>query len=68
MAFPPDLPSLDHVTINSFANAQLALRCGVAGNVMPNIMDFENPPLPPDDYTTDVRQALGIEDDELFIL
>jgi glycosyltransferase involved in cell wall biosynthesis len=68
MAFPPDLPSMDHVTINSFANAQLALRCGVAGNVIPNVMDFENPPPPPDDYTSDVRQALGIQDDELFIL
>ncbi len=68
MAFPPDLPSIDHVTINSFANAQLALRCGVAGTVIPNVMDFENPPPPPDDYTSDVRQAFGIEDDELFIL
>jgi glycosyltransferase involved in cell wall biosynthesis len=68
MAFPPDLPSIDHVTINSFANRQLALRKGIAGSVMPNIMDFENPPPPPDEYTTDVRQALGIEDDELFVL
>jgi glycosyltransferase involved in cell wall biosynthesis len=68
MAFPPDLPSIDHVTINSFANAQLALRCGVAGTVIPNVMDFENPPSPPDDYTSDVRQAFGIQDDELFIL
>lgn len=31
-------------------------------------MDFENPPPPPDEYTRDVRQALGIEDDGLFIL
>jgi glycosyltransferase involved in cell wall biosynthesis len=68
MAFPPDLPSIDHVTINSFAKRQLALRKGVAATMMPNIMDFENPPPPPDDYTTDVRQALGIEDDELFVL
>ena len=68
MAFPPDLPSLDHVTINSFALQQLALRKGIAGSLMPNIMDFENPPPPPDDYTTDVRQALGIADDELFVL
>jgi len=68
MAFPPDLPSMDHVTINSFANAQLALRCGVAGTVIPNVMDFENPPPPPDDYTSEVRQALGIQDYELFIL
>jgi glycosyltransferase involved in cell wall biosynthesis len=68
MAFPPDLPSLDHVTINSFARQQLALRKGIAASLMPNIMDFENPPPPPDDYTTDVRQALGIADDELFVL
>jgi hypothetical protein len=31
-------------------------------------MDFENPPSPPDDYASDVRQALEIKDDELFIL
>ena len=68
MAFPPDLPSIDHVTINSFANAQLALRCGVAGTVIPNVMDFENPPPSQDDYTSDVRQAFGIQDDELFVL
>ena len=68
MAFPPDLPSIDHVTINSHAKRQLALRKGVTGTVMPNIMDFENPPPPPDDYTKDVRQALGIADDELFVL
>lgn len=35
MAFRPDLPSIDHVTINSSANAKLALRCGDAGTVMP---------------------------------
>ncbi len=68
MAFPPDLPTIDHVTINSFAKSQLALRKGIAGTLVPNIMDFENPPPPPDDYTTDVRQALGIADDELFVL
>ena len=68
MGFPPDLPTIDHVTINSFAKRQLALRKGVSATMMPNIMDFENPPPPPDDYTTDVRQAPGIEDDELFVL
>jgi glycosyltransferase involved in cell wall biosynthesis len=31
-------------------------------------MDFDNPPPPPDDYASDVRQALGIEDDELLVL
>ena len=35
---------------------------------IPNVMDFDNPPAPADAYAADVRQALGIEDDELFIL
>ena len=68
MAFPPDAPSIRHVTINTHANAQLGLRTGIAGTVIPNIMDFENPPPPPDEYTAAVRQDLDIKDDELFIL
>jgi glycosyltransferase involved in cell wall biosynthesis len=68
MAFPPNLPTLNHIVINSFANEQLGLRTGISGRVVPNIMDFENPPPPPDDYTFDVRQAIGITDDELFVL
>ena len=68
MAFPPNLPTLNHLVINSFANEQLSLRTGISGRVVPNIMDFENPPPPPNDYTFDVRQAIGIADDELFVL
>jgi glycosyltransferase involved in cell wall biosynthesis len=68
MAFPPNLPSIIHTVINSYANEQLGLRTGISARIAPNIMDFENPPPPPDDYTSDVRQALGIEDDEIFIL
>jgi glycosyltransferase involved in cell wall biosynthesis len=68
MAFPPVLPSIHHVVINSVADAQLSLRTGVSARIAPNVMHFENPPPPPDEYTSDVRQALGIEDDELFIL
>ena len=68
MAFPPVLPSIEHVVINSVADTQLSLRTGISGHVMHNVMDFDNPPPPPDEYTFDVRQALGIEDDELFIL
>ena len=68
MAFPPHLPSIKHVVINSSASNQLSLRTGISGSIIPNVMDFENPPVPVDDYALDVRQALGIEDDELFIL
>jgi glycosyltransferase involved in cell wall biosynthesis len=68
MAFPPNLPTLTHTVINSYAEEQLALRTGISGRVVPNIMDFENPPPPSDDYTSDVREAIGIADDELFVL
>ena len=68
MAFPPNLPSLAHRVINSFASEQLSLRTGISAKISPNIMDFENPPPPIDDYASDVRQTLGIEDDEIFVL
>jgi mannosylglucosylglycerate synthase len=68
MAFPPHLPSIRHVTINSSGDNQLSLRTGISPTIIPNVMDFENPPPPLDDYSKDVRQSLGIADDELFIL
>lgn len=68
MAFPPHLPSIQHVAINSSGRNQLSLRTGISGTIIPNVMDFENSPQPIDDYASDVRQALGVADDELIIL
>jgi glycosyltransferase involved in cell wall biosynthesis len=68
MAFPPHLPFIQHIVINSSADNQLSLRTGISATIVPNVMDFENPPPPVDDYSGDVREALGIENDELFIL
>jgi glycosyltransferase involved in cell wall biosynthesis len=68
MAFPPHVPYIHHVVINSSGDNQLSLRTGISATVIPNVMDFDNPPPPPDEYTSDVRQSFGIEDDELFIL
>ena len=68
MAFPPNLPSIHHVVLNSLAAQQLSLRTGLSAMIIPNVMDFENPPTPPDDYTADVRAALGLLPDELLFL
>lgn len=68
MAFPPHLPSIQHVVINSSADNQLSLRTGISGTIIPNVMDFENPPGPIDSYSQDVRKSLGLADDELFVL
>ena len=67
MAFPPHLPSIQHVVINSSADNQLSLRTGISPTIIPNVMDFENPP-PLDDYSSDIRQSLNLADDELLIL
>jgi len=68
MAVPPNLPSVQHVVINSSASHQMARRVGVSSIIIPNVMDFENPPPEEDEYSSDLREALGIEPDELFIL
>ncbi|MBN1649020.1 MAG: glycosyltransferase family 4 protein [Spirochaetales bacterium] len=68
MCYPPHLPSIRHVVINSSAANQLALRTGISSVLIPNVMDFGNPPPPPDEYSMDVRQALGIKKDEYLIL
>ena len=68
LAFPPNLPGIYHVVINSHASAQLSLRTGISAVVSPNVMDFDFPPAPPDEYVADVRQALGLADDELLVL
>ncbi|MFC1534553.1 glycosyltransferase [Thermodesulfobacteriota bacterium] len=67
-AFPPRQPFIRHVVINSEARNQVALRRGAAAIIIPNVMDYQEPPLPPDDYASDVKEVLGVADDEYFIL
>lgn len=67
-AFPPTLPSIHHVVINSFAGRHLALRTGASSMLIPNVMDFDNPPPEPDAYTAEIRSALGIPPDDHFLL
>jgi mannosylglucosylglycerate synthase len=68
MAFPPNLPSIRHVVISSVAALTINQRLGISATVVPNVMDFEHPPAPPDEYAQDVRSALGLAPDELLFL
>ena len=68
MSFPSYLPSIYHVVINSSADDQLNFRKGISARIIPNVMDFKNQPLSIDGYSSDVRESLGIKDDELFVL
>jgi glycosyltransferase involved in cell wall biosynthesis len=54
--------------INSYGGRQLALRTGATSTLIPNVMDFDNPPVAPDGYAEGLREELGIGPDEYLIL
>ena len=66
--YPPHLNSIKHVVINTSASNQLALRTGISSTLIPNVMEFEKPAPGVDEYNADVRQSLGVSDEELLIL
>lgn len=68
MSFPPHLPSIRHVVINSSASNQLSLRTGISAMTIPNVMDFDQPPQPPDDYTATFRPDVGLNSGEYLFL
>ena len=67
MAFPPTLPSLQHVTINSYAQEDLSWRKGASSILVPNVLDFENPP-PASSADSDFRRRIGLEPDDVMVL
>ncbi len=68
MAFPPHLPTIRHVVINSLAANQLSLRTGISSLLIPNVMDFEHPPAPPDEYTDTLRADLAVAPGQALVL
>ncbi len=66
--YPPHLSSIQHVVINSSAQNQLALRTGISATIIPNVMKFESPPEPVDEYASDVREVMGIGENEYMLL
>jgi mannosylglucosylglycerate synthase len=68
MCFPPQLPSIRHVVINSSGAHQLGLRAGLSSLLVPNVMHFERPPGPPDLYAANLRADLGVLPDECLVL
>ena len=68
MAFPPNLPNINHVVINSAAQEDLALRTGISSTIIPNVLDFENPPAINKERAIKWRAAIGLDDDDVLIL
>jgi glycosyltransferase involved in cell wall biosynthesis len=67
-AFPPALPTIQHVAINSVAAESFSRRTGLSCRIVPNVMDFANPPGTPDDYACHFRQEIGLAEDDIIFL
>lgn len=66
--FPPVLPSLRHIVINSLAQRELMSRRGLSSTVLPNLFDFAHAPPGIDTFNRDLRRELGLSDAHLFVL
>ena len=67
-AFPPSLPSIQHVVIQTQADRELSYRTGLSPHVISNVLDFKRKPPGVNHYNVDVREAFGIRKDEFFLL
>ncbi|MCL1588665.1 MAG: glycosyltransferase family 4 protein [Actinomycetia bacterium] len=65
--FPPALPSVAHVVINSLAKRDLLDRRGLDSSVLPNVMDFETGP-PHGDGGDAFRRIAGIGPGDTVLL
>jgi glycosyltransferase involved in cell wall biosynthesis len=57
--FPPDLPTMRHVVINSLAQRDLKFFRNLEAMVVPNVFDYDTPAPGLDDYNQDFREAMG---------
>lgn len=68
MAFPPRLTNIAHTVINSTAREELARRCGISSTIVPNALDYQNPPVVDRQIARSFRDHVGIGPDEIMIL
>jgi glycosyltransferase involved in cell wall biosynthesis len=67
-AFPPRLPNIEHVVINSRARANLARLRGIRATVIPNVLDFEDSPSEDKERIHSFRHSIGLKPDDMMLL
>lgn len=67
-SFPPKLPNIAHVVINSAAREELSRRTGIVATVLPNVLDFHQPPPVDMDAARSFRDYIGVKPDDLVVL
>jgi len=50
------------------AVVEYVIETGIPCRVIPNVMDFGNPPEPPDEYSQGFREAIGLSAEDVLIL
>lgn len=68
MAFPARVPRLQHVVINQAAREDLAWRKGVPSTLIPNVLDFHNPPPLSNGYAAHIREEMGLSSKDRLVL
>ncbi len=66
--FPPAVPNVVHVTINTIALQQLSYRAGISSILVPNVMEFEKRSEIEDEYSNSLKKDIGISENDICIL
>jgi len=66
--FPPDLPSVRQVVINSMIQTDLAAKRGLSSTLIPNVLDFDKSRPWFNDFNYDFRSVCGFSEEDLLIL
>jgi hypothetical protein len=66
--FPPRLPNVDHVVINSVAQRELYKRTGIKSHIIPNVMNYSMPPEIDPGRSSQLRKVIGLQDDDIMVL
>ncbi len=66
--FPPNLPNIQHIVINSLAKNKLKKRRDIDSKVIPNVFYFEDSNWIKDSFNSDIRISLNIDDNDIIIL
>jgi glycosyltransferase involved in cell wall biosynthesis len=65
--FPPDLPNMTHVVINSHCRNSLRYERNIDALVIPNVMDFDAGFGQRDDFNRQLPPVLGFRDDDIIL-
>jgi glycosyltransferase involved in cell wall biosynthesis len=66
--FPPKIDNIKHVVINKIAQEEMKKRKGLESTIVPNVFDFNVPVWEKDDYNKDLRQRIGLQENDIMIL